>query len=135
MKRAGQVFLPSVSRSGARVDTLAENWEVHMARFLWVASYTAEGTKGLLKEGGTSRRDVVEKLVQGLGGKLEAFYYAFGEDDVYVIVDLPSNVDNAAASLTVAATGAVRVETVVLLTAEEIDEAAKRSVEYRPPGG
>jgi len=106
-----------------------------MSRFLWKAAYTAEGTRGVLEEGGTSRRDAVDKVVQGLGGTLESFYYAFGEDDVYAIVDLPSNVDNAAVSLTVAATGAVRVKTVVLLTPEEIDEAAKRSVEYRPPGG
>ena len=105
-----------------------------MARYLIRASYTAEGVKGLLKEGGTGRRAAVEKLVGGLGGKLEAFYYALGEDDAYVIAELPGNVDAAAISLTVAASGAVTLGTVVLLTPEEIDEAAKKSVGYRPPG-
>jgi uncharacterized protein with GYD domain len=105
-----------------------------MPRFLARSSYSVDGLKGLLKEGGTSRRAAVEKLVEGLGGKLEAMYYAFGEDDVLVIAEYPDNVTAAAASLTVAASGAVSVKMVVLLTPEEIDEAAKKSVDYRPPG-
>jgi uncharacterized protein with GYD domain len=105
-----------------------------MPRFLARSSYSVDGLKGLLKEGGTSRRAAVEKLVEGLGGRLEAMYYAFGEDDVLVIAEYPDNVTAAAASLTVAASGAVSVKTVVLLTPEEIDEAAKKSVDYRPPG-
>jgi uncharacterized protein with GYD domain len=105
-----------------------------MPRFLARSSYSVDGLKGLLKEGGTSRRAAVEKLVEGLGGKLEAMYYAFGEDDVLVIAEYPDNVTAAAASLTVAASGAVSVKMVVLLTPEEIDEAAKKSVNYRPPG-
>jgi uncharacterized protein with GYD domain len=105
-----------------------------MPRFLSRSSYSVDGLKGLLKEGGTSRRAAVEKLVEGLGGRLEAMYYAFGEDDVLVIAEYPDNVTAAAASLTVAASGAVSVKVVVLLTPEEIDEAAKKSVDYRPPG-
>jgi uncharacterized protein with GYD domain len=105
-----------------------------MPRFLARSSYSVDGLKSLLKEGGTSRRAAVEKLVEGLGGKLEAMYYAFGEDDVLVIAEYPDNVTAAAASLTVAASGAVSVKMVVLLTPEEIDEAAKKSVDYRPPG-
>ena len=105
-----------------------------MAKYLLQATYTAEGAKGLLKEGGSSRRTTVEQLVQGMGGKVEAFYYAFGDDDVYVIVDGPGNVDIAAVSMAVGASGAVRLKTTVLLTPEEIDEAAKRSVAYRPQG-
>ncbi len=74
-------------------------------------------------------------MVQGLGGKLEAFYYAFGEPDVFVIVDVPDAVTAAAISLTVNATGAVTVSTVALMTPQEIDQASKKSVSYRPPGG
>jgi uncharacterized protein with GYD domain len=105
-----------------------------MPKYLTVASYTAEGAKGLLKEGGTARRAVVEKLLKGLGGHLEAFYFAFGEDDVYLITDGPDNVTTAAMSLTISASGAVRTKTVVLLTPEEMDQAAKKTVKYRPPG-
>jgi uncharacterized protein with GYD domain len=105
-----------------------------MPKYLWQASYTSEGVKGLVKEGGTSRRAAVEKLAAAAGGKLEAFYYAFGEDDVYVIAEAPDNASAAAISLAVAASGAVRIRTAVLLTPEEIDLAAKASVEYRPPG-
>jgi uncharacterized protein with GYD domain len=103
-------------------------------KYLWQVSYTGEGVSGLLKEGGSSRRDMIESLLEGLGGNLEAFYYAFGDDDVYCIVELPDNVSAAAVSLTVAAARAARVKTVALLTPEEIDQAAKRSVDYRPPG-
>ena len=105
-----------------------------MPKYLWQASYTAEGTKGLLREGGTSRRKNLEKLVQGQGGRLEAFYYAFGDEDVYVIAELPDNVTASAISLNICASGAVRVKTVVLLNTEEVDEAAKKTVQYRPPG-
>lgn len=106
-----------------------------MAKFLVEASYTAEGAKGLIKEGGSSRRKTVDELVRRMNGKLEAFYYAFGTPDVYAIIELPDAVAGAALSLAVNQTGAVQVSTHVLLTPEEIDEAAKRSVPYRPPGG
>ena len=106
-----------------------------MPKYLTVASFTAEGAKGLLKEGGTARRAVVEKMVKGLGGKLEGFYFAFGDNDTYVISDGLDNAGAAAISLTVSATGTVRTKTIVLLTPEEMDQAAKKSVKYRPPGG
>jgi uncharacterized protein with GYD domain len=105
-----------------------------MPKYLWQASYTAEGAKGLLKEGGSSRRRNLEKLVQGLGGRVEAFYYAFGEDDVYVIAELPDHTTATALSLTIASSGAVRVRTTILLGTEEVDEATKKSIAYRPPG-
>lgn len=73
-------------------------------------------------------------MIQGLNGKLEAFYYAFGDADAYVIVDAPDNVTAAAVSLAVNASGAVTTQTVVLLTPEEIDQAAKKTVAYRAPG-
>jgi uncharacterized protein with GYD domain len=106
-----------------------------MPKFLWQASYNSEGVKGLLKDGGSARRSAIEKMVGGLGGSVEAMYYAFGEDDVYVIADLPDDEAAAAAAMTVGAQGSVSIKTVVLMTPEQVDDAAKRSVDYRPPGG
>jgi uncharacterized protein with GYD domain len=105
-----------------------------MAKYLWQANYVGEGSKGLLKEGGSSRRAVVEKMIGSMGGKLEAFFYAFGETDLYAIVEMPDNVSAAAFALTVAASGAVTLKTTVLITPEEIDRAAKKTPSYRPPG-
>jgi len=105
-----------------------------MAKYLIFGSYTQEGVQGLLKEGGSARRAAVKKLVSSVGGKLEAFYFAYGEDDAVIIADLPNNAAAAAVSLTVSASGAVSTRTVPLLTAEEIDEAVKQSPTYKPPG-
>ncbi len=105
-----------------------------MPKYFFQASYTAEGAKGLLKDGGSKRRATVERLIKGLGGKLESFYYAFGETDVLGIMDLPDHVSIAALSLAVNASGAVNLKITVLLTPEEIDLAAKKTVPYRPPG-
>src|SRR5580704_16826623 len=99
-----------------------------MPNYLTVVSYTAEGSKGLLKEGGSARRAAVEKLMKSLGGRLEAFYFAFGENDAYIITEQPDHVTTAAVSLTVSATGTIRGKTIVLLTPEEIDQAAKKTV-------
>jgi uncharacterized protein with GYD domain len=107
---------------------------VDVAKYLWQASYTASGAKGLEKEGGSSRREAVEKLVADLGGTVEAFYFAFGGTDVYVITDLPDNTTAAAAALAVESTGAVDINTTVLLTPEEVDRAVHTTVAYRPPG-
>ena len=106
-----------------------------MAKYLIKGSYAPEGAKGLLKEGGTSRREVVEKLVANLGGSVESFYYAFGEEDVYIICDVPDNKTAAAVALTVNSSGAVNISTVVLMTPEEVDQATQIAVDYRPPGG
>lgn len=105
-----------------------------MAKYLIEASYTAQGTKGLLKEGGSKRAAAVKKVIEGLGGKLEAFYYAFGEGDVVAIVEVPDAAAIAAFSLTVSATGAVRISTTPLISPKEIDRACKKSVKYRAPG-
>ncbi len=105
-----------------------------MPKYFFQASYTAEGTKGLLKEGGSKRRAMVEGVLKGLGGKLESFYYAFGETDVLGVMDMPDHVSIAALSLAVNASGAVNLKVTVLLTPEEIDQATKKSVHYRPPG-
>ena len=105
-----------------------------MAKYLYQASYTAEGTKGLLKEGGSKRKALVEEMTKAAGGKIEAFYYAFGDSDVYLIVDAPDQATAAAISLAVNASGAVTLKTTVLLTPQDIDQAAKKTVKYRAPG-
>jgi uncharacterized protein with GYD domain len=103
-------------------------------KFLIKASYTSEGAGGLLKEGGSARRDAVKKIVEGLGGKVEAFYYAYGDVDLYIITDLPDATAGLALTLAVNASGAVRLTTVPLISPEEIDAATKTSVNYRGPG-
>ena len=105
-----------------------------MAKYLIKASYTVEGTKGLLKEGGSGRRAAVAQMAQGMGGKLEAFYFAFGEPDVFAIVDLPDAIAAAATSLVINSKGGAQVSTTPLITPEEIDAACKKSVAYRAPG-
>ena len=105
-----------------------------MAKYLIEANYVGEGIKGLLKEGGTSRRAVVEEAAKTVGGTLEAFYYAFGDTDLYAIVDLPDNATTAGLSLSIAASGTVALKTTALLTPEELDDAGKASPSYRPPG-
>ena len=105
-----------------------------MGMYLLKASYTTEGVKGLLKSGGSARRASIEELIASLGGKMESFYYAFGDPDVYVIADLPDATTAAAIALAVNSVGAVQVSTTVLLTPSEIDDATKMSVDYRPPG-
>lgn len=105
-----------------------------MAKFLVKVNYKTKGTKGLLREGGTGRRAAVKQLIEGLGGKVEAFYFAYGETDAYVICDLPDAVSGIALSLTVNASGAVNLATIPLITAEEIDAAAKKTIAYRAPG-
>jgi uncharacterized protein with GYD domain len=105
-----------------------------MAKYLVEARYTAEGAKGLAREGGTGRRAAAAKAVEGLGGKVESFYYAFGDVDAYVIFDVPDNVSAAALSLAVGQSGGINTKTVVLITPEEMDQAGKKAVDFRPPG-
>jgi len=105
-----------------------------MPKYLFDASYTQQGLEGLLKEGGSSRREAVARSIEDLGGTLEAYYYAFGGTDVFVIADLPDNVSAAALSLVANAAGTALVKTIVLITPEEVDQAVKKSVDYRPPG-
>ena len=106
-----------------------------MTKYLVQASYTLDGIKGVMKEGASSRKATIEKLIKSLGGTMEAFYFAFGDADVYVIVDLPNNETVAALSMAVNASGAASVKTTVLMTVEEVDRATKITVNYRPPGG
>jgi uncharacterized protein with GYD domain len=105
-----------------------------MAKYLLQGSYSAEGAKGLLKDGGSKRRAAAKTLVESLGGKIECLYFAFGKTDVVAIVDMPDSASAAAASLTIGASGALTGRLTVLLTPEEIDQATKKSAKYTPPG-
>lgn len=105
-----------------------------MPKYLFQGSYTLEGVKGLLKDGGAKRRAAAQQAVESVGGKVEAFYFAFGTNDVVTIVDAPDNASVAAVSLAVAASGAFAGHTTVLLTPEEVDQATKKAVRYTPPG-
>lgn len=105
-----------------------------MPRYLVRGSYTTDGIKGVLKEGGSSRRKAVEDAVKAMGGKLEAFYFALGEDDVVSIVEGPDNVTAATFAMGIGATGTVRITTTVLLTPEEIDQASKKVLQFRAAG-
>ena len=105
-----------------------------MAKYLIQASYTSEGAKGLLKDGGSKRRQAAEQAIKNAGGRLEAFYFAFGDADAYVIVDAPDHASIAAASVAINASGSVHTKTVVLLSPEEIDQATKKNVAYTAPG-
>jgi|SRR5690348_12180064 len=105
-----------------------------MPKYLWNVTYTPEGAAGLLADGGTKRREAIEEMLESVGGRLEALYYAFGSTDLVVIGELPDQAAAAALSLTTAVGGAANSSTTVLLTAEEMDEATRRHVAYRLPG-
>ena len=105
-----------------------------MPKYLFQANYTTQGFQGLLKEGGTSRRQVFEGLANEQGGTLESFYYALGGADLYMTFDLPDTATAAAVSMSIGAGGALSITTVQLITPEEIDEAFGKTVTYRPPG-
>lgn len=105
-----------------------------MPKYLFRSSLSVDGLRGTLQEGGTSRRAEIEKEAKDLGATIEAFYYAFGDTDSYVIADVPDAETAAALAMAVSASGAATVSTTVLITPEQIDEAAQKTVHYRPPG-
>lgn len=105
-----------------------------MPKYLIAGNYVGEGVKGLLKEGGSGRKKEIENLVKSVGGTVEDLYYAFGDTNIFFIVDLPDNASMAALSLVVNASGTGDTKVVVLMTPEEMDEAVKKTVNYRPPG-
>ncbi len=105
-----------------------------MPKYLLEASYVGDGIKGLLKEGGSARRNAAATAIKSVGGTIEAFYFAFGDRDAYVIADIPDNVSMSAVALAINASGAVAAKTTVLITPEEVDAAAKKTVSYRAPG-
>ena len=105
-----------------------------MAKYLFTTTYTQEGLRGLLKDGGSGRVDAARKTAESVGGHLDSMYFSFGDQDVYIICDLPDNQAAAAVSLAVGATGTANSKTVVLLTPEEVDRATRQAVTFRAPG-
>jgi len=105
-----------------------------MPKYLLQVTYTGEGARGVQKDGGVKRRNSAQALVESVGGKLDGFYFAFGECDVFAIADMPDNVSAAAAGLTLAGSGVVTCRTTVLITPEEMDQAVKKSPKYSAPG-
>jgi uncharacterized protein with GYD domain len=105
-----------------------------MPKYLITGSYTSEGAKGVIAKGGSDRRAAVEKLAESVGGTVDTFHFAFGGDDIVTIIDAPDNESVAAVTMTVGASGMVDIRTTVLLTPEEVDSAAQKSVSYRGPG-
>jgi uncharacterized protein with GYD domain len=105
-----------------------------MAKYLFTGNYTAEGVKGVLKEGGSGRREAVSTALKAMGGTLESIYYAFGDPDVFVVADIPDNVSAVALAMGIGSTGLIGVKTTVLLTVEEVDQATKKTLSYRAPG-
>jgi len=105
-----------------------------MPKFLIEANYNVDGARGLIKDGGSKRREAAKTAIKSVGGKMESFYFAFGGTDAFVILDAPDNASAAAASAAINACGSVQARTVVLLTAEEMDKAVKKNVKYKAPG-
>jgi len=105
-----------------------------MPKYLFQARYTTEGIQGLVNDSASGRRADVQAAVKALGGNVEAFYYAFGDEDVVTIVDLPDNIKAAALGLTTTGSGAVRVRTTPLLSVEDVDAALDIKTQYRAPG-
>jgi uncharacterized protein with GYD domain len=105
-----------------------------MPKYLVRSSYTTEGARGLIKEGASARQAMAKKVIESVGGSIEAFYYALGDTDLIIIADLPDSSSAAAIGLTVSAGGGVRASTTPLLTTQEMDAACKKQVAYRAPG-
>jgi uncharacterized protein with GYD domain len=104
-----------------------------MPKYLIKASYVGEGVTGLLKEGGSGRRQASEQVIKALGGSIESMYYAFGETDLFFIVDFPDNISAVTCSLLVNASGGVKVTYTLLLTPEEVDQAAEKGRQLTRP--
>jgi uncharacterized protein with GYD domain len=105
-----------------------------MPKYMITGSYTVDGRRGLMKEGGSGRRKAVEEALQSLGGRLESIYFTFGDADVVVIGEFPNNVSAVAAALVASVSGTVTIKTTVLITPEEMDEATRMTVRFRPAG-
>ena len=107
-----------------------------MARYMLQASYTAEGIAALVNNP-HNRAEAVRPLLEGAGGKLISFDYAFGDYDVVAMIEAPDNVSAAALVMAVIAGGAVKeIKTTVLIPPEEAVAAMRlaASTAYAPPG-
>jgi uncharacterized protein with GYD domain len=105
-----------------------------MPKYLFQATYTADGIKGLEKDKASGRAAALRSAVEALGGRLEAFYLAFGEHDWVLLADLPDNISATAFTLTVSKSGLLRTTTAPLLSIEEADRALEKKISFRAPG-
>ena len=105
-----------------------------MPKYLYHGSYTDDGLKGLIKDGGTKRMEVTRKAIESLGGKMEAYYFAFGSNDFFIIAEAPDNINAVTGSLVANASGTVRVSITPLISPEEVDQAVKKTMDWSPPG-
>ncbi len=105
-----------------------------MPKYLFAAKYTVDGMKGVMKEGGSKRREAADQLLKSVGGRLESFYYAFGDMDACGVVDVPDQTSAVSLSAAVNASGTTTIKLTPLITVEEVDQAVKKTAQYRPPG-
>ena len=105
-----------------------------MPKYLYHGSYTDDGLKGLIKDGGTKRMEVTKKAIESLGGKMEAYYFAFGSNDFFLIAEVVDNVNAVTGSLVANASGTVKVSITPLITPAEVDLAVKKTMDWSPPG-
>jgi uncharacterized protein with GYD domain len=105
-----------------------------MPKYLFAGKYTVDGVKGVMREGGTKRREAAEQAVKSAGGKLESFYYAFGDVDVYGIAEFPDQASAVALSAAINSSGTTAIKLTPLITVEEVDQATKKMTQYRAPG-
>jgi uncharacterized protein with GYD domain len=103
-------------------------------KYLFHGTYTPEGYKGLMAEGGSGRLKAASQALESAGGSLESFYFSFSGEDFYIVVDLPDNVTAASVLAAGNVTGTFRIQGVPLLTADQMDAVARKSVDFRPPG-
>ena len=135
----GNIGIDSVSRRPYHLGTFPflnrpDPMEADMAKYLFQVSYTAQGAKGLLDGGGSKRRAAADQAAKSVGGKIESFYFAFGDSDAFVIADMPDHASASAVSLAVGASGGAHCKTIVLMTPEEVDQASKKPLTYTGPG-
>jgi uncharacterized protein with GYD domain len=105
-----------------------------MAKYLLQVNYNLDGIRGVAAKGGSAREKAATDAVESVGGTVDSFFFAFGDTDVVVIADFPDTISAAALAVAVGAGGGATVRTTVLLTAKDVDKAAKKQVTYHPPG-
>lgn len=129
-----EFFGKSLNHSWLVPRPRSEKREFPVQKYLFHGSYTPEGFQGLLAEGGSTRIEAAKQALNSVGGSLEAFYFSFGGEDFYIIVNLPDDVSAMAVTLAGNVSGTFRIQGVALLTPEEMDRAVRMSVDFRPPG-
>ena len=105
-----------------------------MSKYLIRGSYEPDGVKGLMREGGSKRLAAATAAIESVGGSIDSFYYAFGDNDVVGICDFPDAASATALSMMINSSGAVTLSLTPLMTVEEVDAAARMTPSYRPPG-